>query len=229
MRTALNAVIEDVKGVHEMALINQALPALESAINSVLHINNLVVQNVVDADRGRVTSSLFPVKDLQRVLMKGEKEHQLTPLFAVHAIHHYCPLLESFLTSDAIVIHVSFKSKDDFDVFHIQPFPFSVNGSVMVMDLPASVVLIRKKKSLFATGQFSGLGACKTEHHDLYLCSASLFAFLPLTGGVCEVVLTQTDAYKAVELCPFRHTALRPLFHMRFYGFHYFFFTQPFF
>ncbi len=37
--TALNLVIEDVKGPHEMALINQALPALESAINSVLHTN----------------------------------------------------------------------------------------------------------------------------------------------------------------------------------------------
>ncbi len=144
-----------------MALINHVLPVLESAVNSVLHINTLVIQNVVDADRGRVTSSLFPVKDLQRVLMKGEKEYQLTPL---------------------LVIHAPFKSKDDFHVFHMQPFPFSVNGSVMIMDLPASVVLIRKDFSLFATSQFSDLGACKTEHHDLYLCSASLFAFLPFNA-----------------------------------------------
>ncbi len=86
VRTALKAVTEDVKCIHEMALINQALPALESSISSVLHINNLVIQNVVDADCGRVTSSLFPVKDLQKVLMKGEKEHQLTPLFAAHAL-----------------------------------------------------------------------------------------------------------------------------------------------
>ncbi len=71
--------------------------------------------------------------------MKGEKEHQLTFL---HAIHHYYPLLELFLTSDTIVIHVPFRSKDDFDVFHTQPSPFFVNGSVMVMDLLASVVLI---------------------------------------------------------------------------------------
>ncbi len=146
VRIALNALIEDVKGLHEMTLINQALPALESAINSVLHTNNLVIQNVMDADRGGVTSSLFPVKELHRVLMKGEKEHQLTPLFAAHAIHHYYPLLETCLTSDAIVsivIQVPFKSKDDFDVFHTQPFPFSVNASVMVMNLLVSVVLIR--------------------------------------------------------------------------------------
>ncbi len=135
VRIALNLVIEDVKGIHEMVLINQALPALESAVNSVLHINTLGILDLVDGDRGRVTSSLFPVKDLQRVLMKGEKEHQLTPLFVSHAIHHYYPLLESFLTSDAIVIHVFLKSKDDFYVFHIQPFPFSVNGLVMIMVL----------------------------------------------------------------------------------------------
>ncbi len=159
--------------------------------------------------------------------MKGEKEHQLTPLFVSHAIHHYYPLLESFLTSEAIVIRVPFKSKDGFDVFHIQPFPFSVNGSVMIMDLPASIVLIRKDFSLFTTSQFSDLGACKTEYHDLNLCSVSLFAFLPLKGGVCEVVLTQTDASKALELCPFRHIALTPLFQRSFSDFHYFFFTQP--
>ncbi len=232
VRTALNAVTEDVKGIHKMALINHALPALESAINSVLHTNNLVIQNAVDADRGRVTSSPFPIKDLQRVLMKGEKETPTNPFVccACHtllldAIH---PLLESSLTSDAMVIHVSYKSEDDFDVFHIQPFPFSANGSVMIMDLPASVVLIRKDFSLFATSQFSDLGACKTEHHDLYLCSASLFAFLPLTGGACEVLLTQTDASKDLELCPFRHIAPRPLFYRRFSGFHYFFFTSRF-
>ncbi len=88
VRTAFNLVTEDVKGIHEMALINQALTALESAVNLVLHINTLAIQNVVDADRGRVTSSLFPVKDLRRVLMMGEKEHKLAPLFAAHAIHH---------------------------------------------------------------------------------------------------------------------------------------------
>ncbi len=115
-------MIEDVKGIHEMALINQAFPALESAVNSVLHINTLAIQNVVDAD---VVG--WPLLSSLSVLMNGEKEHQLTHLFVAHAIHHYSNLLESLLTSDSIVIHVPFKSKDDFDVFLIQPFPFSVS------------------------------------------------------------------------------------------------------
>ncbi len=86
VRIALNSVIKDLKGKHEMALINQALPALESAVSSILHINTLAIQNVVGADRGRVTSSLFPVKDLQRVSMKGEKGTPTNPFvcFACH-------------------------------------------------------------------------------------------------------------------------------------------------
>ncbi len=37
-----------------MELVLQVLFALESAVNSVLHTNALVIQNVVDADCGRV-------------------------------------------------------------------------------------------------------------------------------------------------------------------------------
>ncbi len=89
VRIALNLVIEDVKGKHEMALINQALPALESAVNSVLHITTLVIQNVVGANRGRVTSSLFPVKDLQS-FNEGRKGTPTNP-FVFCACH--TPLL----------------------------------------------------------------------------------------------------------------------------------------
>ncbi len=44
---ALNEVIWNMGNLHEMALVMLALPALESAINSVLHTDNLVIQNVV--------------------------------------------------------------------------------------------------------------------------------------------------------------------------------------
>lgn len=225
--SSINELWTGMANMYQMELVLQTLPALESAVNSILHTNALVIQNVVDADCGRVTSSLFPVRDLQKALKIGVENHQLTPLFDMHAIHHYYPLLESFLTSEAIVIHVPFRSKDVFEVYQLEPFPFSVNNSVMVLDLPATVVLIRNDLSLYATGQPSDLGSCKTEYHNLYFCSASLFAFLPLTGGICEVVLTQSDASKALETCPYRHVAPKSLFHRRFSGFHYFFFTLP--
>ncbi len=90
VRTALNAMIADVKGIYEMVLINQALPALESAINSVLHTNNLVIQNVVDADRGWETSSLFHVKDFAESFNERRKGTPTNP-FVCCACH--TPLL----------------------------------------------------------------------------------------------------------------------------------------
>ena len=72
----------------------------------------------------------------------------------------------------------------------------------------------------------SDLLKCRTEYRHLYHCPAYLFAFLPVTGGICEVVLTQTDASKALSLCPYTQLAPKPLFHKNFFGFHYFYFTQ---
>ncbi len=81
----------------------------------------------------------------------------MTPLFDLPLIHYYYPLLESFLTSDAIVIHVPFKSQDEFEVYRLKPFPFSLNQSIMELDLPASVVMVRSDFSFYAIGTFSDL------------------------------------------------------------------------
>ncbi len=62
LRLSLNNVLTTIKSLYDLNIIGQALPALENAVNSLLRINALVIQNVVDAARGRVTS-LFLVKD----------------------------------------------------------------------------------------------------------------------------------------------------------------------
>ncbi len=131
------------------------------------------------------------------------------------------------MTSDAIVIHVPFRTPDEFEAYRLEPFPFSVNGSTLELDLPSSVVLVYIDFSVYAAGLFSDLQSCKTGYLHLYFCSASLFAFLPVTVAICEVVLTQVDASKALEICPYRHVVTKPLFHRRFSGYQYFLFTQP--
>ena len=73
--------------------MNQALPALKNTINSLLHANNVIIQNLVDAAHGRVTSFLFPVKDFLRTLALRVKEYDLKPLFDTRGIHHYYHLL----------------------------------------------------------------------------------------------------------------------------------------
>ncbi len=123
MRSSLNAILANLENLYSFSVPDLTLATHENAVNPLLHTKSLIAQNIVDAARGRVTS-LFPVKDFRKILDLREKEYQLTPLFDINAIHHYSPLLESFLTSDSIVIHVPFKSGDAFEVYQLELFPF---------------------------------------------------------------------------------------------------------
>ena len=105
---SLNNVLKQASSVQEILMMNQALSNLENIVNSLLHTNLLVIQNLVDTARGRMISFLFPVKDLLHTLNIGKKDFDLSPLFHSRSIQHYYPLLESVLTSDAVVIHVPF-------------------------------------------------------------------------------------------------------------------------
>ena len=228
LNLALNKVLKTLDSMYHFMVLNQALPAVENAVHSLMHTNQQIITNVVDAVHGRVTPALFPVNDFMHALELGEKEYGLTPMFDLKGIQHYYPLLESFITTDDIVIHVPFQSKDILDVFQLEPFPFSANDTLMVLDLPPSLVLISKDFTFYATASVTDLERCKTTYLHYYHCPAALFAFLPVTGGVCEVVLTQENNTKALELCPYTTSIQKPMFHKTFFSHHYFFFTYPF-
>ena len=104
----LNQVLMQLEFSTNMMVINQVLPVLENTVSSLLHTNKLIIDNLVDASRGKVTSSMMPVKDLQYALKFAESEYGLKPLFEFQGIAHYYPLLEAMLTSEEIVIHVPF-------------------------------------------------------------------------------------------------------------------------
>ncbi len=228
MKLALDQVFETLNSFYDFLTLTQALPALENTVNSLLHVNQQIINNVVDAAQGRVTPNLFPVKDFMHALELGEKEYGLIPLFSIKGVHHYYPLLTSFLTTDDIVIHVPFQSKDVFEAYQIEPFPFSANGTTIILNLPPSIVLISKGFTVYAAGSRSDLQQCKSEYLSYYHCPASLFAFLPITGGICEVVLTQTQSEKALSLCPYTTVEPKALTHKTFFSHHYFFFTTAF-
>ncbi len=103
LRASLNTVLQSMNILYAFEVLEQALAALETSAQSILNTNNQIIQNLVDASRGRVTSSLFPFQDLRRVLHVGEYDHKLIPLFDL-------PLLTSIITLEAIVTHVPFKS-----------------------------------------------------------------------------------------------------------------------
>ena len=226
LRSALNKVFASLRHTHAMMELTQAMSALEAAVYSLIATNTNIVAGVVDASQGRVTTSMFPIRDLLQVLDLGKTKFGLTPLFDSKSLQYYYTVLESFLTHDSLVIHVPFRSADDFLVFRIEPFPFLVNDTIFELDLTTTVVLINRDVSLYATGPLSDLTSCHTGYQGLFFCSASLFAFLPVSGSHCEVALTRTNAEDALEVCPYRHVAPKPMFHRLFSGFHYFFFME---
>ncbi len=138
LKLALNNVLTSVDKMYDFMTI----PVLETAVSSLLDINQLVVQNVVDGAHGRVTPTLFPIRDFLHAFNIGKMEYELKPLFDLEGIHHYYPLLESFLTSEDIVIRVPFASQEVVEVHQLEPFPFTVNGAIMSLSFPPSIVLI---------------------------------------------------------------------------------------
>ncbi len=113
------------------------------------------------------------------------------------------------------------------DVYRLEPFPFLVIGSTLSVTYLSSVVLLSMETSQYAVGSPSDLQACKTERQSLFFSAASLFVFLPLFDGVCEVALTQPNASLALSVCPYKHLVPRPVYQTHFEGFRYFLFTRP--
>ena len=227
LKLSMDNIFETLDSMYHYMVFNQALPALENAVNGLLHANQQIITNLVDATNGRVTPTLIPVKDFEYALEVGKKEYGLHPLFDLRGIQHYYAVASSLVTTDSIVIHIPFKSGDVLDVHQVEPFPFLANDTLMVLDLPPSIVVISTDFTLYATASVAELQRCKTSTIEHFYCPASLFAFLTITGGVCEVVLTQADATKALELCPYTSLSQESLFHKTFFHHHYFLFSSP--
>ena len=215
--------INELYAFHEVSLL---LAALETSVMSIMHTNDLILRNVVDASHGRVTSALLPVADLLHVLKLAQRKFSLVPIFTGQDVLHYYPLLSSMLVSDAIVVHIPFRSRKVFNAFHIEPFPFQVNTSILAIDLPPTLVLV--DGSYYSIADPRDLLECKTEQLGLHFCPASLFTFVPLKdSNVCELSLIRKKASRSLATCPYSHLAPRNYYHKSFMGSHYFFFPAP--
>ena len=167
-----------------------------------------------------------PLRDLRRVISdfgKVTANSTSTPIFKDDDIIHYYPLLTSQLTTDSIVIHVPFQSGVSYNLYHLVPFPFSLNNTILQWTNTSSYVLASDDFSSYAVTTMSAFTACRSEHLALYFCPASLFAFAPDTvHGVCELALIR-DEPRALSL--YTYSELLPLsfYHISFLDHHYFF------
>ncbi len=98
LKQGLNVVLATIDSLYHFMVLNQTLRSLENAINSLLHTNQQIMSNVVYALHGRVTPSLFPVKDSMHTLELGEKEYGLTPLLTLGVYIIIVPLSSLLMT-----------------------------------------------------------------------------------------------------------------------------------
>ncbi|XP_045105173.1 uncharacterized protein LOC123500547 [Portunus trituberculatus] len=180
LRSVLNDAIVRIAELTDFVLVDQSLEVLESALDAMLSYNSVLIQNLVNASRGIVTAALFPVADLIKTLDIGQTIFKLQPLFNRDIVEHYYPILETVLTLEAVVIYVPFKSMDTFHAYEIIPFPFSINTSVLILDLPPTLVLIAKDFSVYTTTSRDSLSSCMSSYLHRYHCDATLLFFAPL-------------------------------------------------
>ncbi len=83
LKLGLDRVFATLESYYYFMVLHQAIPSLENAVNSLIHTNQQIINNVVDAANGRVTPTLFPVRDFMHALEIGKKEYGLTPLFDI--------------------------------------------------------------------------------------------------------------------------------------------------
>ena len=224
----VNGVAEVVDWAVVAINLDQQLTLLESVTNNIVQNNKIILANLVDAARGRVTSSLLPVSDLRKALHLGRADYSLIPVFDESLIQHYYPLLDSFVAENSIVLHIPFKSSLVFDAFYMEPFPFEAGNATYVLDGERQYVLVQKDLTHYATVQPRSLEGCRTEFQNHYFCPSALFAFFPITDNVCEVSLTRPDSDHslALKVCPFSKYVPDKPCHANLFGFHYLYLPQ---
>lgn len=60
----LNDALQNVNKLNKYLHRDQALNLLQASLNSVLAINEVIIENFVDGVSSRITTNLFPVEDL---------------------------------------------------------------------------------------------------------------------------------------------------------------------
>ncbi len=181
LTSMLNKALQRLDQITEFLLVDQTLHVIETIISSVSEVKEEIITDMIDAAHGRVIPSLFPLPDLIDTI---NKNCSFQPLYPPDMSQYYFPLLEASLTTEAIIVHIPFQSREVFEAFKVIPFPFSAENSVLTVDMPSSLALVAKDYTFYSTSSFSDLQFCKSSFPHKYHCSASQFAFLSISGGV---------------------------------------------
>ena len=166
-------ISKDTLNVRESLNIFMLLDQLHIKTNELSHDIEQLIQDLVLANTGVVTSSLLPIRNIIQVITTAKTEWNFAPFFDTSNVALYYPLLKSYLNGSSVIIDIPFSSELRYHTYKFIPFPMKFNGSVVAVDTdvvdPINYVLsIDNLKESQITND--NLQMCKRTNLDLYLC-----------------------------------------------------------
>ena len=198
-------ISKDTLNVRESLNIFMLLDQLHIKTNELSHNIEQLIQDLVLANTGSVTSSLLPIRNLIQVITTAKTEWNFAPFFENSNVALYYPLLNSYLNGSSVIIDIPFSSELRYYIYKFLPFPMKFNGSVVAVDTdivdPINYVLsVDSLKESQITND--DLQMCKRTNLDLYLCPSKYFTLQEALGSSCAASLVKNITI--LETCQFK-------------------------
>ncbi len=197
--------------VRESLEIFMVLDQLHVKINELNAEMEQLIQDLVMANAGHVTSTLFSIPQLLNITQQAKYEWNFQPFFDSNNIALYYPLLNSFINDTGVIIDIPFSSELKYHMYTLIPFPMKFNGSIVTVDTdltpPINYILSINglKESVIVNDDLLN---CKRTNVDLYLCSATYFTFNEALSHSCAASLVKNISI--VQNCHFKEETPAP-------------------
>ena len=224
--TNLETISTELSNVKEHIDLIQILDQLYIKINELDTEMEQLIQDLVMANAGHVTSTLFSISQLINVTQQARDEWNFLPFFDDSNIALYYPILNSFLNSTGVIIDIPFSSELKYHIYNLIPFPMKYNNSIVTVDTnitsPINYILSINglKESVIVNDD---LFKCKRTNINLYLCPATYFTFNEALSQSCEASLVKNVSISSN--CHFKEVDSDPR-HETVVNSHYFFFVD---
>ena len=185
-----------------------------------------MIQDLVLANAGHVTSTLFEIHQLLNITQQAKYEWNFQPFFEENNIALYYPILTSFINNTGVIIDIPFSSELKYHMYNLIPFPMKFNNSIVTIDTditsPINYILSINglKESIIHNDD---LFNCKRINLNLHLCSAKYFTFNEALSHSCAASLVKN--LSITRNCHFKEVNANPR-HENVQDSHYIFFPN---
>ncbi len=211
MINSIESLSTENSNVKESLEIFMVLDQLHIKINELNAEMEQLIQDLVMANAGHVTYTLFSISQLLNITQQAKYEWNFQPFFDSNNIALYYPILNSFINDTGVLIDIPFSSELRYHMYNLIPFPMKFNSSIITVDTditsPTNYILSINglKESVIVNDDLLN---CKRTNVDLYICSATYFTFNEALSHSCAASLVKNISI--VRNCHFKEETPTP-------------------